>query len=70
MAHTYVVTSITTVGNTVNITGTVDGVPVITAYPATTVFASVLLFQAFIQPLMLAAAPLPSLAAFQSTWTA
>jgi hypothetical protein len=70
MANTYIVTSLTTSGNTVNVSGTVNGVSVQTAYPASTTFASALLFQAFIGPLMLAQAPLPSLAGFQGTWSA
>jgi hypothetical protein len=70
MANTYIVTNIVTTGNLAIVSGTVNAVPVQVSYPASTTFATALLFQAFIQPLMLAAAPLPTLAAFQSTWSA
>ena len=59
MSHTYVVASMTQLGSTVYVNGTVDNIPVQVSYPSSQTFASVMTFQAFIQPLMLAAAPFP-----------
>jgi hypothetical protein len=69
MANVYVVTQMTTMGSIVNVYGTVNGSPVQVIYPSSQTFANVLLFEAFIQPLMLAAAPIP-LVGFTGTWTA
>jgi hypothetical protein len=72
MANTYVVTQMVSVGGVVAVSGTVNGSPVQVGYPASQTFANVLLFEAFIQPLMLAAfnaLPVP-LVGFTGTWTA
>jgi hypothetical protein len=69
MANVYIVSSLAVSGPTVIVTGTVNGVSVATAYPSSMTFANVALFQAYIGPLMLAAAPQPTQAAFQGTWT-
>jgi hypothetical protein len=69
MANTYVVTQMITVGPMVTVYGTVNGSPVQVNYPSSQTFANVSLFEAFIQPLMLAAAPIP-LVGFTGTWTA
>ena len=70
MANTYIVSSIVATGSTVLVSETVNGVPVQVSYPSSQTFASVSAFQTFIGPLMLAAAPLPALAALQGTWSA
>lgn len=59
MAHTYVITSVSSVGDALTVTGTVDGVPVtintwVSAVPS---LASAITFRNFITPLMLAATP-------------
>lgn len=69
MANTYVVTSLVNANGNITVSGTVNGIPVIATYP-TQIFASTAAFQAFIQVLMLAQAPLPTLGAYQTTWTA
>jgi hypothetical protein len=58
-----------TLGNTVTVIGTVDGFSCTVYYPSSQTFANVLLFEAFIQPLMLAVTPIP-LVGFTGTWTA
>jgi hypothetical protein len=68
MANTYIVTNLVNMGGNITVSGTVNGIPVQVTYP-NQVFASTLAFQAFIQGLMLAQAPLPTLAAYQTTWT-
>lgn len=69
MAHTYIVTSMITQGALVQVSGTVDGTVVEVYYPSSKTFANVLLFQAYVQPLMLAAVPIP-IAGLTGTWTA
>ena len=56
MAHNYNVTNVTSAGGTTSVAGTVDGQSVFVTFP-TQVFASTAAFQAFVAPLMLAAAP-------------
>lgn len=68
MANTYVVTSMATVGSIVIVNGTVNNVVVQVYYPSSKTFANVLAFEAYIQPLMLAAAATPLLG-YTGTWT-
>ena len=69
MAHTYVITSLVDINGSTTVVGTVDGLAVQVTY-LDQIFASTAAFQAFIQSLMLAQAPLPTLAAYKTTWTA
>jgi len=72
MANVYAVSSMNTAGSTVFVSGSVNGSGVQVSYPASQTFANVLLFEAFIQPLMLAAynaLPTP-VVGFTGTWTA
>jgi hypothetical protein len=58
--HTYIITSVTQLGDQLTITGTVDGVAVTVstwASAAGALLASALGFRSFIAPLMLAALP-------------
>jgi hypothetical protein len=59
MANSYVITSYTTQGNMVYVSGTVNGTFVNISFPASQSFPNVTSFENFISPLMLAAVPLP-----------
>ena len=60
MAHTYVIQTVTTLNDSLTVTGTVDGTPVTVqtwVSAAGGSMASAIGFRAFIAPLMLAAVP-------------
>lgn len=74
MAHTYVITGISHLGDVATVTGTVDGQPVTVGcnWSAITGLPNTAAVQAFLAPLMLAQA-LPTqptvVNTFDSTWT-
>jgi len=61
MSHTYVISSVSTLGDQTTVTGTVDGTPVTVQFWTTSqsqaAMASAIAFHNFIAPLMLAAVP-------------
>lgn len=74
MAHTYVITSVVTLGDNLTVQGSVDGIAVTVGTYVSTAgnsMASALAFRNFIAPLMLAALPPTSTAnpALQQTFT-
>lgn len=62
MAHTVIISSVTSVGDTCTVTGTVDGTPVTTQVwlSALGKFATALLAQSFLASAMVAALPAPA----------
>jgi hypothetical protein len=59
MANSYVITSYVTQGNNVYVGATVNGTPVNISFSTSQTFGSVVAFENFIAPLLLAAVPLP-----------